>query len=94
MRRGGGVVYAGGSTFLPVQPSEAEFHIHPCFGPALSALEPAEVIEKTPIDDPVPATVGYVSPHDSGPPSPHVLDGSADFGNVTGGEFIARRPDQ
>ncbi|WP_427919356.1 P-loop ATPase, Sll1717 family [Streptomyces sp. cg40] len=42
VKRGNGVVYGGGSQ-LPVQPHETEFHIHPCFRPALSALTPIEL---------------------------------------------------
>jgi hypothetical protein len=36
VRRGNDVVYVGG-TRAPVQPDEDEFHIHPCFRPALGA---------------------------------------------------------
>jgi hypothetical protein len=37
VRRGNGVVYVGGSR-APVQPNEDEFHVHPCFRPALGSL--------------------------------------------------------
>ncbi|MEU9988889.1 hypothetical protein AB0E10_19235 [Streptomyces sp. NPDC048045] len=36
VRRGNDVVFAGGH-YLPVQPHETEFHIHPCFRAALGA---------------------------------------------------------
>lgn len=36
VRRGNDVVYTGGA-HVPVQPHETEFHIHPCFRPALGA---------------------------------------------------------
>jgi hypothetical protein len=38
VRRGSDVVYAGGAQ-IPVQPHETEFHIHPCFRPALGAAQ-------------------------------------------------------
>lgn len=42
VKRGNDVVYAGG-TQAPVQPNETEFHVHPCFRPALNGLNPMEL---------------------------------------------------
>ncbi|MGI5398783.1 P-loop ATPase, Sll1717 family [Streptomyces sp. CA-135486] len=42
VRRGSEVVYTGGAQ-VPVQPHESEFHIHPCFRPALNALSSTEL---------------------------------------------------
>jgi hypothetical protein len=42
VKRGNDVVYAGG-TQAPVQPDETEFHVHPCFRPALDGLNPVEL---------------------------------------------------
>lgn len=42
VKRGNDVVYAGGAED-PVQPYENEFHIHPCFRPALNAVGPLEL---------------------------------------------------
>jgi hypothetical protein len=39
VRRGEGVVYAGGSR-APVQPDESEFHVHACFRRALGSVGP------------------------------------------------------
>lgn len=39
VRRGNDVVYAGG-TQSPVRPGETEFHVHPCFRPALTGVNP------------------------------------------------------
>lgn len=40
--RGGDVVYAGGPQ-LPLQPHETEFHLHPCFRPALDATHATDL---------------------------------------------------
>lgn len=42
VRRGGDVVYAGGAQ-VPAQAHEAEFHIHPCFRPALGAVNATDL---------------------------------------------------
>ncbi|HVV23636.1 MAG TPA: hypothetical protein VHF06_29635 [Pseudonocardiaceae bacterium] len=42
VRRGADVVYASG-THVPAQPTEHEFHIHPCFRPALNAMNAVEL---------------------------------------------------
>ncbi|MEV5850642.1 hypothetical protein AB0M32_52680 [Streptomyces sp. NPDC051985] len=42
VRRGSDVVFAGGYD-LPVQPHEAEFHIHPCFRAALGAISAVDL---------------------------------------------------
>jgi hypothetical protein len=42
VKRGNDVVYAGGA-HAGIQPSESEFHIHPCFRVALHALEPSDI---------------------------------------------------
>jgi hypothetical protein len=47
VRRGSDVVYTGGAQ-LSVQPHETEFHIHPCFRPALNAVSPTELHDYVP----------------------------------------------
>jgi hypothetical protein len=42
VKRGNQVVYAGGVE-APIQPNETEFHVHPCFRPALNGLNPLEL---------------------------------------------------
>jgi hypothetical protein len=42
VRRGNDVVYALG-TQAPIRPGESEFHVHPCFRPALTGLNPLEL---------------------------------------------------
>jgi hypothetical protein len=42
VKRGNDVVYAGGA-HAGIQPSESEFHIHPCFRSALHALEASDI---------------------------------------------------
>lgn len=42
VKRGNNVVYAGGA-HAGIQPSESEFHIHPCFRVALHALEASDI---------------------------------------------------
>jgi len=42
VRRGNDVVYAGG-TQSPIRPGETEFHVHPCFRPALTGMNPVEL---------------------------------------------------
>ncbi|WP_224276770.1 P-loop ATPase, Sll1717 family [Streptomyces sp. LS1784] len=42
VRRGSAVVYAGG-TQAPPLPGEDEFHVHPCFRPALNSIESVEL---------------------------------------------------
>ena len=42
VKRGNDVVYAGGA-HAGIQPSESEFHIHPCFRVALHALEASDI---------------------------------------------------
>lgn len=49
VRRGADVVYTGGPQ-LPVQPHETEFHIHPCFRPALGCTNPAGLGSYSPQD--------------------------------------------
>jgi hypothetical protein len=39
VKRGNDVLYSGGAQ-KPVQPNETEFHVHPCFRPALNSLDP------------------------------------------------------
>lgn len=46
--RGSEVVYAGG-THVPIQPDETEFHIHPCFRPALNATSRTGLRPYTPL---------------------------------------------
>ncbi|MFI9786446.1 P-loop ATPase, Sll1717 family [Kitasatospora sp. NPDC051984] len=41
VRRGGDVVYAGGAQAPPL-PGEEEFHVHPCFRPALNIATPVD----------------------------------------------------
>ncbi|MFI5707163.1 P-loop ATPase, Sll1717 family [Kribbella sp. NPDC051620] len=48
VRRGNDVVYAGGAD-LPVQPYEAEFHIHPCFRESLGATNAVDIHAYTPL---------------------------------------------
>ena len=48
VRRGNDVVYSGGP-WLPNQPHEEEFHIHPCFRAALGATTPAGLSTYTPL---------------------------------------------
>ncbi|MEU6649743.1 hypothetical protein ABZ904_09920 [Streptomyces sp. NPDC046900] len=59
VRRGGDVVYVS-SGKLPVQPHETEFHIHPCFRPALGCTQPTALRSFHP---------GLLSPDGSPPPS-------------------------
>jgi hypothetical protein len=42
VRRGNDIVYAGG-TQSPIRPGETEFHVHPCFRPALTGMNPMEL---------------------------------------------------
>jgi hypothetical protein len=42
VKRGNGVVYAGG-VHVGIQSSETEFHIHPCFRPALNAVVATDI---------------------------------------------------
>jgi ABC-type hemin transport system ATPase subunit len=42
VKRGNDVVYAGGA-HAGIQPSESEFHIHPCFRSALHALDASDI---------------------------------------------------
>jgi hypothetical protein len=42
VRRGNDVVYAVGPQ-SPIRPGESEFHVHPCFRPALSGMSPLEL---------------------------------------------------
>ncbi|MEU1474240.1 hypothetical protein [Streptomyces sp. NPDC005760] len=70
VKRGNGVVYAGGAQ-QTIQSHETEFHIHPCFRPALSALAPIELhpynprtqshrLESQQVSLPFPLDAGFV----------------------------------
>ncbi|MEU1173110.1 P-loop ATPase, Sll1717 family [Streptomyces microflavus] len=47
VKRGNNVVYAGGPK-APPQPGEDEFHVHPCFRPALGSQGPVELTAYSP----------------------------------------------
>ncbi|MFJ9641079.1 P-loop ATPase, Sll1717 family [Streptomyces sp. NPDC101178] len=47
VKRGNDVVYAGGPK-APPQPGEDEFHVHPCFRPALGSQGPVELTAYSP----------------------------------------------
>ncbi|MFJ6568678.1 P-loop ATPase, Sll1717 family [Streptomyces sp. NPDC091292] len=48
VRRGSEVVHTGGAR-IPVEPHDTEFHIHPCFRPALNALNSTELRPYNPL---------------------------------------------
>lgn len=49
VKRGNDVVYTGGMQ-APIHPNETEFHVHPCFRPALNGLNPIELPTYQPVN--------------------------------------------
>lgn len=76
VRRGTDVVYTGGAQ-LPVQQHELEFHIHPCFRPALGCTKPTPLRSYAP-GQPYPGTVTQLSGHRSS---------GSDAGSAVGRDF-------
>lgn len=81
VRRGGNVTYVTNAS-LAVQPHEDEFHVHPCFRPALSLGAQPELPQ--PAAGGGPYTIVQYG----------TIQGTYNFGNVVGNDYHGNSPDR